>query len=81
MNNYNSIREEVNKLKLDYDKLSDYELLSIAVQKQRNQILASALGVSQTDNHPSFIEDIAIHLRDSEKYSIIENNEDTKTKK
>ena len=59
MEAYNKI---VKDLKLDYPKLSDYELLSIAVQQQRNEILIAGLNVSRTDKYPSAIEAIAIQL-------------------
>lgn len=60
--NYKSISQYIEDLKLDYKNLSEYELLSIAIQQQRNDIFASGLSVSQTDSHPSAIEAIAIQL-------------------
>ena len=60
MKAYNTIDEIVKGLKQDYPKLTDYELLSIAVQQQRNEILVAGLNISRTDNHPSALEAIAI---------------------
>ena len=62
MNNYYSISTIVKELKLDYPKLSNYELLTIAVQKQRNEIIASGLSVNKEDKYPSATEAIAIQL-------------------
>lgn len=56
---YNAI---VKDLKLDYPKLSDYEVLNLAIQIQRNQILESGFNVSYTDKHPSALEAVAIAL-------------------
>lgn len=56
---YNAI---VKDLKLDYPKLTDYEVLNLAIQIQRNQILESAFNVSYTDKHPSALEAVAIAL-------------------
>jgi hypothetical protein len=49
-------------LKLDYPKLSEYELLNLAIQIQRNQILQAGLNVSSQDKYPSALEAIAISL-------------------
>jgi hypothetical protein len=49
-------------LKLDYPKLSDYELMNLAIQIQRNQILQAGLNVSSQDKYPSALEAIAICL-------------------
>jgi hypothetical protein len=52
----------VKDLRLDYPKLSDFEVLNVAIQLQRNQILQAGLNVSNRDNHPSALEAIAICL-------------------
>lgn len=62
MKNFKSIREYSSTLKSDYPKLSDYERLSLAIQMQRNDILISGLGVSETNERPAFLEATAIEL-------------------
>lgn len=57
--NYNQI---VKDLKKDYPKLSDYELLSLAIQIERNQLIENGLVVSTNDSNPSGLEAIAIAL-------------------
>ena len=57
--NYNQI---VNDLKKDYQKLTEFELLSLAIQIERNQILENGFVVSSDDRHPSGLEAIAIAL-------------------
>jgi len=49
-------------LKLDYPKLSDFELLSLAIQIERNQLLEYGLNVSRGDKYPASLEAIAIAL-------------------
>jgi hypothetical protein len=56
---YNRIARQ---LKEEYSKLSDFEILSLAIQIQRNQILESGLAVSSSDKYPSALEAIAIAL-------------------
>ena len=60
--NFKTIHQYCDNLKLDYPKLSDFELLSIAVQMQKNDILRAGLNVPQTDSYPSALEAIAIML-------------------
>lgn len=62
MENFKSIYKYCDDLKLDYPKLSDYELLSIAVQMQRNDILKAGLTVFKTGGTPPALEAIAIQL-------------------
>lgn len=62
MKNFKSIHEYFNTLKSDFPKLSDYERLNIAVQMQKNDILISGLGISETNEQPAFIEAVAIEL-------------------
>lgn len=62
MENFKSIYKYCDDLKLDYPKLSDYELLLIAVQMQRNDILKAGLTVFETDTTPPALEAIAMQL-------------------
>ena len=57
--NYNTI---ANNLKINYPKLTDYEILSIAVQIERNQILENGLAVYNNDEYAGGLEAIAISL-------------------
>lgn len=57
--NYNQI---VSDLKKDYQKLTEFELLSLAIQIERNQILENGFVVSSDDRYPSGLEAIAIAL-------------------
>lgn len=50
------------RLKKEYPKLSDFEILSLAIQIERNQILENGLVVNSSDKHPSGLEAIAIAL-------------------
>lgn len=56
---YNVIAKQ---LKKEYSKLSEFEILSLAIQIERNQILENGLVVSSSDAKPSGIEAIAIAL-------------------
>ncbi|MGS4345103.1 histidine kinase [Myroides odoratus] len=58
-----------NKLRLDYPKLSDFEILSLAIQIERNQILENGLVVSTNDSNPSGLEAVAIALGYTNRYS------------
>lgn len=62
MENFKSLNKYYDELKSGYPKLTDFELLSIAVQIQRNEILIAGLTVSQSDKRPSALEKIAILL-------------------
>jgi hypothetical protein len=62
MENVQTYTEIVKDLKLDYPKISDYEVLDLAIQIQRNQILQAGLNVSSQDKYPSALEAIAISL-------------------
>ncbi|MDN3665600.1 histidine kinase [Algibacter miyuki] len=57
--NYNTIAKN---LKKDYPKLSDFEILSLSIQIERNQILENGLVVSTSDKTPSGLESIGIAL-------------------
>ena len=50
------------RLKEEYPKLSDFEILSLAIQIERNQILQNGLVVSSSGKYPSGLEAIAIAL-------------------
>lgn len=50
------------QLKREYPKLSDFEILSLSIQIERNQILENGLVVSPSDKHPSGLEAIGIAL-------------------
>lgn len=65
---YNRIAKD---LKEGYPKLSDFEILSLAVQIQRNQIIQNGLVVSASDKYPSGLEAIAISLGYNESSSTI----------
>lgn len=52
----------VKDLKLDYPKLTEFELLSLAIQIERNHILENGLVVSRSDSNPSGLEAIAYAL-------------------
>jgi hypothetical protein len=54
--------QTVSDLKERYKNLSDYEALKIAVEIQRNEVIAAGLYVSEDDTHPSGLEAIAISL-------------------
>ncbi|RZK37779.1 MAG: histidine kinase [Pedobacter sp.] len=62
--NYRTI---VKELKSDYPKLSEFELLSLAIQIERNQILENGLVVSSDDSNPTGLEAIAISLGYTDK--------------
>jgi len=47
------------KLKNEYPKLSDFEILSLSIQIERNEILENGLAVSFDDKHPSALEGIS----------------------
>lgn len=54
--------EIARELKLNYPNLTEYEILTLAIQIERNEILENGLVVSSNDNVPSGIETIAISL-------------------
>lgn len=62
MDRVQTYAEIVKDLKLDYPKLTDFEVLNLTIQIQRNQILQGGFNVSSTDRHPSALEAIAITL-------------------
>lgn len=59
IDNYNQI---VKDLKKDYQNFTDFELLSLAIQIERNQLIENGLVVSTDDKTPSGLEAIAIAL-------------------
>jgi hypothetical protein len=56
---YNTLAKQ---LKQEYPKLSDFEILSLSIQIERNQILENGLNVNYSDKSPSALEAIAIAL-------------------
>ncbi|WP_343626576.1 histidine kinase [Flavobacterium lindanitolerans] len=54
--NYKTIAKQ---LKENHPKLTDFEILSLAIQIERNQILENGLVVSTSDMHPTGLEAIA----------------------
>lgn len=61
-------------LRTDYPKMSDFEILSLAIQIERNAILENGLGVNTNDKTPSNLEAIAIALGYSDKsYTTVAN--------
>lgn len=59
---YSDLNSLAKEFKKDYPKLTDYEALSLAIQKQKNQILIAGFNISRTDKHPASLEAIAIQL-------------------
>ncbi|WP_158962742.1 histidine kinase [Myroides fluvii] len=57
------------KLKGEFPKLSDFEILTLAIQIERNQILENGLVVSTTDSNPSGLEALAIAIGYAGRYS------------
>lgn len=62
--NYSKIAKA---LKSEYNKLNDFEALSLAIQIERNQLLENGFNVSRSDSHPSALEAIAVTLGYSDK--------------
>jgi hypothetical protein len=54
--------EIVRELKVNYPKLTEFEILTLAIQIERNEILENGLVVSSKDSEPTGIEAIAIAL-------------------
>lgn len=55
-------REIAKQLKKDYPKLTEFEVLNLAIQIQRNEILENGLVVSPDNENPSGLEAIGIAL-------------------
>jgi len=45
-----------------YPNLTEFELLSLAIQIERNQLLENGLNISRSDNYPASLGAIAIAL-------------------
>lgn len=60
--NYSQIGDICSALREDYPNLSDYEILNLSIQLQRNEILIAGLGVNSSDRVPAFLEATAIQL-------------------
>lgn len=57
-----SVNQYAKDLKLDYPKLTEFEVLNLAIEIQRNEIFKAGLNVSSNDSHPSALEALAIAL-------------------
>ncbi len=55
---YSKIRENYNYLKEDFPNLTDFELMSLSIQEQRNEIIREGLGVSSFYKNPTYLEEI-----------------------
>jgi len=64
IDSYIKVAEE---LKSGYSTLTEFELLSLAIQIERNQLLENGLNISRTDKYPASLEAIAIALGYSDK--------------
>lgn len=63
MNSYRGIDDIESDLRMQYGNLfSDFEVLSLAIQIQRNEILVAGLVIDQSDNRPTALEAIAMQL-------------------
>jgi len=56
-----TIKKRADSFKIDYQKLTDFEALSLAIQCQRNEILQNGLVVSSDYSYPSALEKIAMN--------------------
>ncbi|MGL4585125.1 MAG: histidine kinase [Flavobacterium sp.] len=68
IDSYNTIAKG---LKIDYPQLTDFEVLKLAIQIERNQILENGLVVSTDDSSPAGLEAIAIALGYTNRISTI----------
>lgn len=77
--NFDNIDKLAERLKINYPKLTTFQALNLAIQKQRNQILIAAHVVSASNLHPSAIEKIAMEMHESanELAGIKEHLDDT----
>ncbi|MDR0659630.1 MAG: hypothetical protein LBG19_02270 [Prevotellaceae bacterium] len=57
-----SIKEYCSTLKRDYPALSDYQLLKLAIQMQRNDILKAGLNVRENKDDLTALEAIDVQL-------------------
>lgn len=64
MEDYNKISKQLAE---QYPMFTDFELLSLSIQIERNQILQNGLNVSNSNKHPASLEAIAIALGFSDK--------------
>lgn len=56
------VQDQAKEIKRVYPQLTDYEALSLAIQYQRNLVLAMAFVLSPTDSYPGALESIAMKL-------------------
>ena len=61
--------EILKELKVRHHNLTEYEMLTLAIQIERNEILENGLAVSRTDHEPSGIEAIISALNNADKKS------------
>lgn len=61
--------EILKELKVKHPNLTEYEMLTLAIQIERNEILENGLAVSRNDHEPSGIEAIVSALNDADKKS------------
>lgn len=76
---YNQIYKE---LKEEFPNLNDFELLSLAIQIERNTILENGLVVSSDDKLPSGLEAVAMALgvkSEQGNYTIVDAITDLRT--
>ena len=64
---YSKIRENYNYLKEDFPNLTDFELMSLSIQEQRNEIIREGLGVPSLYKNPTYLEEIHSVLHDIAK--------------
>lgn len=62
--NFDNIDKLAEKFKTNYPDLTTYQILELAIQKQRNQILIAAHTLSASDSHPSALEKSAMELHE-----------------
>ncbi len=55
-----SVHQYAGELMEDYPKLTEFEILKLAIEIQRNEIFRAGLNVSSTDSHPSALEALAM---------------------
>lgn len=56
---YSKIAKDLKKI---YPNLSDFELLSLSIEIERNMLIENGLNVSRKDKYPASLEAIAIAL-------------------
>jgi hypothetical protein len=67
-----SVNQYAKELKLDYPKLTEFEVLSLAIEIQRNEIFKAGLNVSSDDSAPSALEALALGFHPLKSASVID---------